>query len=623
MNYWKKISSIIPTYVVTLLLIVIVLSPVIYTQGQQVLQNTCPVRGGTLVIIYWGEPKSWNPDSQVDDALNGINPSIFNRLVALDYAYNVIPDLAESWSMDPNATEFVFHLRRNVTWHDGTPFTCRDVKWTFEAIRKFKGIAYSNLKMSSLQEVVCVDDYTVRFIYNESFPAFISFLAWYGTWILPEHIYNKTEYSDWMDPSIPALQRPIGTGPFKFVEYVKGSHIVLEANENYFKGRPCVDRVVYKIVPDPTSAEQTFLAGEGDVLQNPPPISDIPLLNKTPGIIVKTLPTLSRYYIGFNMLKPLFQDYNFRLAIALSIDRDELNQKAYNGYAFPATTAWLPGMAAWWNPNATLPQYNPEKAKQILDELGFKVGPDGYRSLPNGTPLELRLLVFQGSTSEAIGQVLKEQLRRIGLKVSLEVYEIATWETKVVKNRDFDIALCDGFHGPDPHNMYMRYAGFAYINFANYSNPEFDRLVVEGSRTADPNLRRELYFKAQEIFASDLVYIPLLDLPAFFIYREGWNNMPWDLIGMEPINSWLRAWFGASLTTTVTTPQTTPTTPSPTTQSMTPATQTTSPQTTVAVSPTSTPVSPGLNITIIGFAVGILVLVVLIAVFFVVKRGRK
>ncbi|MEM4490486.1 MAG: ABC transporter substrate-binding protein [Desulfurococcaceae archaeon] len=623
MNYWKKISSIIPTYVVTLLLIVIVLSPVIYTQGQQVLQNTCPVRGGTLVIIYWGEPKSWNPDSQVDDALNGINPSIFNRLVALDYAYNVIPDLAESWSMDPNATEFVFHLRRNVTWHDGTPFTCRDVKWTFEAIRKFKGIAYSNLKMSSLQEVVCVDDYTVRFIYNESFPAFISFLAWYGTWILPEHIYNKTEYSDWMDPSIPALQRPIGTGPFKFVEYVKGSHIVLEANENYFKGRPCVDRVVYKIVPDPTSAEQTFLAGEGDVLQNPPPISDIPLLNKTPGIIVKTLPTLSRYYIGFNMLKPLFQDYNFRLAIALSIDRDELNQKAYNGYAFPATTAWLPGMAAWWNPNATLPQYNPEKAKQILDELGFKVGPDGYRSLPNGTPLELRLLVFQGSTSEAIGQVLKEQLRRIGLKVSLEVYEIATWETKVVKNRDFDIALCDGFHGPDPHNMYMRYAGFAYINFANYSNPEFDRLVVEGSRTADPNLRRELYFKAQEIFASDLVYIPLLDLPAFFIYREGWNNMPWDLIGMEPINSWLRAWFGASLTTTVTTSQTTPTTPSPTTQSMTPATQTTSPQTTVAVSPTSTPVSPGLNITIIGFAVGILVLVVLIAVFFVVKRGRK
>ncbi|MEM0099994.1 MAG: ABC transporter substrate-binding protein [Desulfurococcaceae archaeon] len=622
MNYWKKISSIIPTYVV-ILLIVIVLSPVIYTQGQQVLQNTCPVRGGTLVIIYWGEPKSWNPDSQVDDALNGINPSIFNRLVALDYAYNVIPDLAESWSMDPNATEFVFHLRRNVTWHDGTPFTCRDVKWTFEAIRKFKGIAYSNLKMSSLQEVVCVDDYTVRFIYNESFPAFISFLAWYGTWILPEHIYNKTEYSDWMDPSIPALQRPIGTGPFKFVEYVKGSHIVLEANENYFKGRPCVDRVVYKIVPDPTSAEQTFLAGEGDVLQNPPPISDIPLLNKTPGIIVKTLPTLSRYYIGFNMLKPLFQDYNFRLAIALSIDRDELNQKAYNGYAFPATTAWLPGMAAWWNPNATLPQYNPEKAKQILDELGFKVGPDGYRSLPNGTPLELRLLVFQGSTSEAIGQVLKEQLRRIGLKVSLEVYEIATWETKVVKNRDFDIALCDGFHGPDPHNMYMRYASFAYINFANYSNPEFDRLVVEGSRTADPNLRRELYFKAQEIFASDLVYIPLLDLPAFFIYREGWNNMPWDLIGMEPINSWLRAWFGKSLTTTVTTSQTTPTTPSPTTQSMTPATQTTSPQTTIAVSPTSTPVSPGLNMTIIGFAVGILVLVVLIAVFFVVKRGRK
>jgi peptide/nickel transport system substrate-binding protein len=623
MKYVKNTSIVV--IVLSLLLAMSAVTPIIYSQTQTTQQNTCPVKGGTLVVIYWGEPKSFNPNSQVDDALNGINPSIFNRLVALDYAYNVIPDLAESWSTNPNATEFVFNLRKNVTWHDGQPFTCRDVKWTFDAIKKFKGIAFDNLKMSNLQDVVCLDDYTVKFVYNESFPAFISFLAWYGTWILPEHVYNKTEYSDWMDPKIPALQNPIGTGPFKFVEYVKGSHIVLEANDKYFKGRPCVDKVVYKIVPDPTSAEQTFLAGEGDVLQNPPPISDIPMLNKTPGIIVKTLPTLSRYYIGFNMLNPLFQDYNFRLAIAMSIDRNELNQKAYNGYAFPATTAWLPGMAAWWNPNATLPPYDPEKAKQILDQLGFKVGPDGFRTLPNGTSLELRLLVFQGSTSEAIGQVLKEQLRRVGLKVSLEVYEIATWETKVVKNRDFDIALCDGFHGPDPHNMYMRYAGFAYINFANYSNPEFDRLVIEGSRAADPVQRREIYFKAQEIFAKDLVYVPLLDLPAFFIYREGWNNMPWDLVGVEPINSWLRAWFGKAPATT-TTPSTTPTTTttSPTLPTATATTPTQSPTQTTIIAPTSTPTSTsGLDITTLGLAIGVVLVIVLVAAFFVMKRGKK
>jgi ABC-type dipeptide transport system, periplasmic component len=359
-------------------------------------------------------------------------------------------------------------------------------------------------------------------------------------------------------------------------------------------------------------------------LQNPPPISDIPMLNQTPGIIVKTLPTLSRYYIGFNMLNPLFQDYNFRLAIAMSIDRNELNQKAYNGYAFPATTAWLPGMATWWNPNATLPPYDPEKAKQILDQLGFKVGPDGFRTLPNGTSLELRLLVFQGSTSEAIGQVLKEQLRRVGLKVSLEVYEIATWETKVVKNRDFDIALCNGFHGPDPHNMYMRYAGFAYINFANYSNPEFDNLVIEGSRVADLDRRKEIYFKAQEIFAKDLVYVPLLDLPAFFIYREGWNNMPWDLIGVEPINSWVRAWFGKA-PETITAPTTTAaTTPTTQTQYTTPVTTTpTSPLGPSQTSVTETPSAPGMDLTTVGFAVGVVLIVVIFAAFFAMKKRGK
>lgn len=622
MKYVRNLSIVVA--MLSILLVMSMVTPIMYTQAQTTQQNICPVKGGTLVIIYWGEPKSFNPNSQVDDALNGINPSIFNRLIALDYAYNVIPDLAESWSFNPDATEFVFNLRKNVTWHDGKSFTCRDVKWTFDAIKSYKGIAYNNLKMSNLQEVICLDDYTVKFVYNESFPAFISFLAWYGTWILPEHVYNKTEYSDWMDPKIPALQSPIGTGPFKFVEYVKGSHIVLEANENYFKGRPCVDKVVYKIVPDPTSAEQTFLAGEGDVLQNPPPISDIPMLNQTPGIIVKTLPTLSRYYIGFNMLNPLFQDYNFRLAIAMSIDRNELNQKAYNGYAFPATTAWLPGMATWWNPNATLPPYDPEKAKQILDQLGFKVGPDGFRTLPNGTSLELRLLVFQGSTSEAIGQVLKEQLRRVGLKVSLEVYEIATWETKVVKNRDFDIALCNGFHGPDPHNMYMRYAGFAYINFANYSNPEFDNLVIEGSRVADLDRRKEIYFKAQEIFAKDLVYVPLLDLPAFFIYREGWNNMPWDLIGVEPINSWVRAWFGKA-PETITAPTTTAaTTPTTQTQYTTPVTTTpTSPLGPSQTSVTETPSAPGMDLTTVGFAVGVVLIVVIFAAFFAMKKRGK
>ncbi|WP_440059331.1 ABC transporter substrate-binding protein [Thermogladius sp. 4427co] len=534
-----------------------------------------PSQSNTLTVIYWGDIKSWNPDSQVDDALYGIAPNLFDRLVALDYNYNIIPDLAYNWTVNSNATVFTFYLVRNATWHDGVPFTCVDVKWTFEAIKKYHGIAYSNLMMDHMVSVNCLDNYTVQFVYDTPFPAFLSFVAWYGTFILPAHIFNSTQYKDWMDPNIPALQHPIGTGPFKFYQYVKGSYIVLVANDNYFLGRPKIDKLVYEIVPDPTSAEQTFLSGNGDVLANTPPVSDIRILNQTPGIVVKVLPTLSRYYIGFNMLEPLFQNSDFRLAIAMSIDRNELNQKAYSGYAFPATTAWLKGMSFWWDPNATYPPYDPVKAQQILDQLGYKVGPDGYRQFPNGTTINLRLVIFQGSTSEAIAQVLQNQLKRVGLKVTIEEYEIATWETKVVKQRDFDIALCDGFHGPDPHNMYMRYSSYAYINFANYSDPEFNELVLKAAQTADPYVRRELYFKAEEIFARDLVYIPLLDLPAFFIYRQGWHDMPWDLIGVVPIGSYYKAWYGPSTQTS-----------NPTSITST-STTTTSTQTTSTVSPVS------------------------------------
>ncbi|MCC6047882.1 MAG: ABC transporter substrate-binding protein, partial [Desulfurococcaceae archaeon] len=236
--------KIVITSLVTVVLLFSVLPQFISTTWAQQYPGalppiTCPRVGGTLVIIHWGDPKSFNPDSQVDDALHIVAMQLFNKLVALDRDYNVIPDLAESWTIHPNASLFVFKLRKGVKWHDGTPFSCKDVKYTFEAIKKYKGIAYGMLKMDKLVSVECWDAYTVAFRYSEPFAPFLGFLAWYGTYILPEHIYNKTEYKDWMDPAIPALTKPVGTGAFKFVEYVKGSHIILEANKEYFKGSPC------------------------------------------------------------------------------------------------------------------------------------------------------------------------------------------------------------------------------------------------------------------------------------------------------------------------------------------------------------------------------------------------
>jgi len=544
----------------------------------------CPKVGGTLVIIHWGDPKSFNPDSQVDDALHIVAMQLFNKLVALDVNYNVIPDLAESWTVYPNASLFVFKLRRGVKWHDGTPFTCKDVKYTFEAIKKYKGIAYGMLKMDKLVSVECWDSYTVAFRYSEPFAPFLGFLAWYGTYVLPEHIYNKTEYKDWMDPAIPALTKPVGTGASKFVEYVKGSHIILEANKDYFKGAPCIDRLVFKIIADPTAALQAFLAGEGDVLNVRPPLSEIPRINATPGVVALMRPVPSRWYIGFNLLNPLLADKRFRLAISHAIDRKEIVEKAMAGFGFPAEGAYTPVISWAYNPYARMPDYNLTKANALLDELGFTSrDPEGYRAFPNGTRLKLRFTVFSAAETEDIARVVKEQLRRVGIEVIIEVYEIATWETKVVKSRDFDLALCDGFQGPDPDNMRIRFAPGAYINFANYSNTEFLRVLEEASREANIERRRYLYWRAQEIFAEDLPYLILADLVIFYIYRTEWHGLPWHLPGVACIGCYERAWWEkGSIVTPTPPPSPTPTpTPTPTPPTPTPVPATPAPTTIV------------------------------------------
>ncbi|WP_167886176.1 MULTISPECIES: ABC transporter substrate-binding protein [unclassified Thermococcus] len=483
--------------------------------------------GGTLVVLYWGDPKSFNPDAQVDDAGYGIANQIFSKLVTLDRDYNVIPDLAYKWEVSDDGKVYTFYLNPNATWHDGVPVTAEDVKWTFEAIKKYKGIAYGIIHADNIEKIEVVDNHTVRFYLKEPFAPFLSFIAWYGTFILPKHIYEK--YDDWLDPSNPYLNKPIGSGPFKFVEWVKGDHITLVANENYFKGRPGIDKIIYKIIPDSSAALQAFLAGEGDVLGQRPPLTEIPRLKSTPGVSVSIRPVPSRWYLGFNLKRPYLQDVRVRQAIAYAINKEEIVEKAENGLGYPAEGTYVPAIKWAFNPNAKLPEYNPEKAKQLLDEAGFKdINGDGFRETPDGKPLELRLLYFTGSDTNAICTLIKEQLQKVGLKVKLESYEIATWEQKVVKDRDFDLALVDGFQGPDPANMEIRFKSTAYINFAGYNNTEFDKILEEAAKTTDKEKRKELYWKAQEILAKDLPYLPLVDLVAISVWRNEFHGMPWE-----------------------------------------------------------------------------------------------
>ena len=495
--------------------------------------------GGTMVVAHWEDPLSMNPDAQIDDAGAALHRVIYNWLVTFDYDYNIIPDLAYDWDVSEDGKTYTFYLYENVTWHDGVPFTSADVKWTFDAIKEFHGVAYTDIKCDNILSIETPDDYTVVFHLAEPYAPFLGFLAWYGTHIMPKHIWEPyvAQNISWLDPSIEELEKPVGTGPFKLEEWKRADHITLVANEDYFKGRPYLDKIIYRIIPDPMVATQALYAGEVDLLHHRPPLEEIKVINATEGLIATVEPSLSRWYIGFNLAKSPFDDVRVRRAIAYAINRTEVVEKAMAGYGFPAEGCYIPGIAWAYNPDAKLPPYDPVKAEELLNESGYLRGPDGIR-------FTMTYTCWTGAEEVDIGQVIMDNLREVGIEVLLTSLEFHVWIDRVTVKKDFDIALCDGWQGPDPANLKIRVGAGEVVNFAGYENSEVERLLAEGDVEVDLEKRKEIYFRIQEILAEDLPYIWLADLTSFYIHKTKFHGFPWsEARGKAGFNVYTYVWI--------------------------------------------------------------------------------
>ncbi|AKI97813.1 ABC transporter substrate-binding protein [Kosmotoga pacifica] len=510
-------------------LLVVVLSVVLLAGGT-------PKKGGTFIIAHWGDPISFNPDAKVDDAGSGIYGCIFSKLITLDADYNVIPDLAESWEVSEDGLTYTFHLRKGVKWHDGYPFTSADVAWTLNQIRTHKEApAWKNLV--DVENIETPDEYTVVIKLSRPYAPFLGFLAWYGTWIMPQHLYDITENGspvDWL--SNPHNQNPVGTGPFKFVEWVKGDHVTVEKNPDYFLGEPYVDKIVFKILPDENTALQAFLNGEVDYDGN---VSNaqISILKRIPGVVVKMKPAPSRYYIAFNIggRESPFHDKKVRFAVAYALNRKEIFDKAIK-YGEVAEGFYTPAIPWAYNPNAKMPEYNPQLAEKLLDEAGYPRQADGYR-------FEAVLVYFQGQEWRDMATVIKEQLDKVGIKVKLEEYEIAAYIEKVLKAKDFDITELDGFQGPDPDNLKLRVGSDGDINVMGYSNEEVDTLLQKAGELSDIKERAEYYFKVQEILSQDLPMYVIGEVASRNVHKDYVKGLPYELTGVVGYNNYAKVWL--------------------------------------------------------------------------------
>lgn len=469
-----------------------------------------PKKGGTIVVGIPQDPQSFNPNAKADDVLFDIGQNIFSRLIKLNNKQELVPDLAEDYEVSPDGLEITFHLRKGVKWHDGEDCTSRDVKWTFDQIINEDGQIKSNL--SSVESIEAPDDYTVIFHLTQNDSDLLSYLGWYGCLIMPAHLYEGT---DWLDN--PANKKPIGTGPFKFVEYKSGVSVTLERNDDYFGQVPYLDKIIYSVIPDSNTALQAFQNGELDILGINPPLSETANLQANENYIVGLNQWPARYQVAFNVKEGKFADPKLRQAVALGVDKDAVIEKALKGAGQRCDTAMV-SLYEWaLNTEDLYPERDVEKARKLIEEAGYTKDKDGMY-------FSVELEAWNEIPYSDIGTVIQDNLREIGIDARLNITEMAAWTDKVWVNHDYEIAILGGFQGPDAGGLSLRFASDGSMNIYEYANEELDQLLAEGRTKVTHEDRKEPYLRAQQILIEDLPMVPLSEMmlvTPYYSYVKG------------------------------------------------------------------------------------------------------
>lgn len=452
--------------------------------------------GGTFRVVLPGEPRTLDPNAMDDETSLLLASNLYSKLVTLDTDMRLLPDLARSWEVSEDGRAYTFALQENVLWHDGEPFTAADVRWTLEHLKGRRSFAAEALRRITAVETP--DDHTVVLRLAQPWAPLLTTLAWEGAFILPRH-----------GGASPA--RPVGTGPFRLGSWERGRSLTLEANREFRKPGPYLDRIVYRFA-DSERALDLVLSGQADYMVIRPALSRLPALAADPRVRVLTSPTDSRYYLAFNLRRPLFQDHRLREAINRALDRPALLERALHGYGAPAYGFYTPAVAWAYNARALAPAFDPGRARTLLAAVL-----DG-----KGGPFQPVLISASINPFGDMAREVTRQLQGVGIDVRLELDPLDLWYERVMDRHDFDIALMGGSQGPDPESLNLRFGSKSLgSRIMGYESAELDTAVSEGGRQADLALRARAYFRAQEILARDLPIAPLAESVRVVVCRRG------------------------------------------------------------------------------------------------------
>lgn len=537
-------------------------------------------QSSTLKLLYWQAPTILNPHLSTGFKDAEASRITLEPLASFDNEGNLIPFLAaeipstENGGVAADGKSVTWKLKQNVSWSDGQPFTAQDVVFTYQFLSNPKVGAVTSGTYDVVKNVEAVDDYTVKVNFKEVNPAWsLAFVGGEGM-ILPQHIYQA--YNGANAREAPANLKPVGTGAYRVVDFRPGDTVIYEPNPEFRQ----VDRLGFKRIElkgggDATSAARAVLqtgdadfaynlqveapvlkeletAGQGTVVSNYGALMERIVINHSDPN--KVAPSGERSSINFP--HPFLSDRNVRQALNLAIDRDIIAEQLY-GVTGKATPNFLVAPPEYASSNTSY-EYNPAKAKELLDQAGWKdTNANGIRD-KNGIEMQM---VFQTSVNplrQKTQTVVKQGLQSIGVGVELKSIDPSVYFSSDASNNDTvehfyaDLQMyTTGNTSPDP-GAYMNFMTCKQIpqkannwsgdNNSRYCNPEYDRLWQEASQELDPNKRTQLFIVMNDILIKDAAVIPLVhraDIAAFSNSLTGYQLTAWDMRTWDIMN-WKR-----------------------------------------------------------------------------------
>jgi len=463
-----------------------------------------PKYGGRANVVIQPEPPGLMVGILQNAPTQMVAGNIYEGLLRYDEKLAPHPQLAKSWEISPDGLTYTFKLQEGVKWHDGQPFTAADVLFSVEFVKQTNPRTRASL--AHVDSVTAPDDLTVVFKLKDTFGPFIRVFETGTLPMIPKHLYEGTDYK-----TNPANNTPIGTGPFKFAEWVKGSHIRLVKNPDYWeKGKPYLDEIYWHVIPDASARAVAFETGKVDILPGGSVENfDVGRLAKTKNACItdKGWEFLApQSWLWFNHRSGPTADVRFRKAVSYAIDRKFAHEALWNGMGKVSTGPFADSTSFRDEAALTDYSYDPAKAKALLKEMGYKGEVIRFPPMP------------YGETWMRWAEAIKQNLEDVGIKVELIATDVPGWNKKM-GDWDFDISTTYLYQYGDPALGVSRAyvssniaKGSPFNNVGGYSNPKVDELFAEGA-TAFPEAKRQAaYSQVQKILSDDAVYAWLIDL---------------------------------------------------------------------------------------------------------------